>query len=1282
MTLLFAGMTFAAAQTSRQLPSKEDLMSTNFNFGKDSAFRGALPKVDAKSFKASPNFKRPAINEMRDLADMQKGISKPESLCDDGYYWMGGEAWTVDTDGTVWVGGAGGNFYFGNCATPTTVHEEWWGDVPLRIRIHNSIAYVFCYFYTYVLDVSDPMSPSFLSYGPGYGYAEKDVIPSPDDSYLLMAYAGGGIDVFDLATMEYTWWVPSPEYAYYSMYVPEDTTSAGKTLIAGDLFAGTIDFWDISDLACSPPTYLGTIDDKIHAHEASNPADTGWNLYGVDANTGIVFYRYPYLYASSVPWQVYHPFLYYFTPYGDMQTVGQWVSVYRVEHINTPADSYFVKEQTDKYDIPRLGNSASIAQDAAVGGVFEANSQRRIALYEDQFANIIDDGYPTRPYDHPNDHQVFDGAFENGFGVAAMGSAGFRFFNAGFSETSHYWTGGYANGVVANGNYLYVPSGAAGLAILDNTDPTMPVTLAFVEPNDYFQYVWAVAVAPDGNTCYVTDYDYNVWVVDITDKHNPVVLSTVAPYLAGDYVYSLAMAGEYLVVGTGSTLELVDVTTVPSVPTQLDTRTLTGECWSVKTFEHPSYPGQVFIGAVTPTDYFTYRFTGGVFTDTGTIGGFSQLYDLAIAGQNAYVIDTNSQIFPIQMISSSPAIHFTLSTAGTMPLWIGYSWTHSYITKIDNSWLASSGDNTVYGYPAVFLVDIGTNPLAPAIVPAGQAGIMPFDYLYGLTYYNGYVYYGTDYFGIGALLLKPDFDMPNVIAGPTVTPVYGIMTAPSYLEGQVTLSIQVEDDTTAITSVVFKYYDGSAWRKIATKTNSTAAGVIGTYSHVWDINKWTYGAGNGPIRVEITDSGCNTTIIDTAEIYHLNLIPDYELVWDAGCNEPPVGGICTAAGAWTVCGDLCMTIWGYAYPGNLVSDGSVDDISQIAYAIDGGAWTLIDIPTDGPNPYYLCLDTTLLTDGSHTLTVRVTDDCSLQGFDDIYGQSSFTFTVDNLGPQPYITSPMAGDLVRGADIRVAAKMFAEMASRPVNLVRFYLDSTDTTTVGQIIATGTLVGSATTKDTNGEFSFQWDATTVPYGDHILVAVVWEDDVCSCGPYRTPLVSFNLVSYTAMAVSASGAPTSGNAPLSTVLTASVTGGQAPYTYAWAFGDSQTGTGNVVSHTYNTAGSYTATVTVTDNTAATATATVSITVNTSIVPPTISSVTKAGSPFRLHIYGTHFQAGCVVKINGTAVPFETFKDSTHVVAKKGSALKNMCPKGTAVQITVVNPDGGISNQFPYTR
>ncbi len=162
----------------------------------------------------------------------------------------------------------------------------------------------------------------------------------------------------------------------------------------------------------------------------------------------------------------------------------------------------------------------------------------------------------------------------------------------------------------------------------------------------------------------------------------------------------------------------------------------------------------------------------------------------------------------------------------------------------------------------------------------------------------------------------------------------------------------------------------------------------------------------------------------------------------------------------------------------------------------------------------------------------------------------------------------------------------------------------------------------------------------------------------------------------------APSTGTAPLNVAFTGTVdaqncTGNPA---FEWVFGDGGTSTEQTGSHTYTTEGTFNWSYTVTvDGVSCSKTGTVTV---GGIAAPTISSVSKMSSPFRLKIMGTGFAAGAVVKINGVNVPDQKVKSATQIVAKKGAALKNMCPKGTAVTITVTNTDGGVSNAYTYTR
>src|SRR5262249_39992889 len=89
---------------------------------------------------------------------------------------------------------------------------------------------------------------------------------------------------------------------------------------------------------------------------------------------------------------------------------------------------------------------------------------------------------------------------------------------------------------------------------------------------------------------------------------------------------------------------------------------------------------------------------------------------------------------------------------------------------------------------------------------------------------------------------------------------------------------------------------------------------------------------------------------------------------------------------------------------------------------------------------------------------------------------------------------------------------------------------------------------------------------------------------------------------LTAAASGSPTSGQVPLTVAFTATATGGTPPYSYSWNFGDgSATSTLQNPSHTYSTAGTYTATLTVTDSSTPVKTATSSVTITASPIAGT---------------------------------------------------------------------------------
>lgn len=95
---------------------------------------------------------------------------------------------------------------------------------------------------------------------------------------------------------------------------------------------------------------------------------------------------------------------------------------------------------------------------------------------------------------------------------------------------------------------------------------------------------------------------------------------------------------------------------------------------------------------------------------------------------------------------------------------------------------------------------------------------------------------------------------------------------------------------------------------------------------------------------------------------------------------------------------------------------------------------------------------------------------------------------------------------------------------------------------------------------------------------------------------------------LAASASANPGHGTAPLAVAFTATASGGVPPYTYRWEFGDGGTSTLQNPTHTYASAGTYSAQLTVTDSEGQAVTRTASVTVTAPDLP---ASGDEAGSP-----------------------------------------------------------------------
>ncbi|MGV8039266.1 MAG: PKD domain-containing protein [Thermoanaerobaculaceae bacterium] len=115
----------------------------------------------------------------------------------------------------------------------------------------------------------------------------------------------------------------------------------------------------------------------------------------------------------------------------------------------------------------------------------------------------------------------------------------------------------------------------------------------------------------------------------------------------------------------------------------------------------------------------------------------------------------------------------------------------------------------------------------------------------------------------------------------------------------------------------------------------------------------------------------------------------------------------------------------------------------------------------------------------------------------------------------------------------------------------------------------------------------------------------------------------VSSSALQVTAQANPTSGPAPLAVSLTGGASGGTPPYSWSWGFGDGGTASVQNPSHTYQSPGTYQATLNVTDSASRSGSATVTITVTSAasyryLIPSVAHNPGSGGTMWRTTIAG----------------------------------------------------------------
>src|SRR2546426_828650 len=236
----------------------------------------------------------------------------------------------------------------------------------------------------------------------------------------------------------------------------------------------------------------------------------------------------------------------------------------------------------------------------------------------------------------------------------------------------------------------------------------------------------------------------------------------------------------------------------------------------------------------------------------------------------------------------------------------------------------------------------------------------------------------------------------------------------------------------------------------------------------------------------------------------------------------------------------------------------------------------------------------------------ITFACSASGGTPPYVYA-WTLSDGGIGTGPTVTHSFSSPGTYEATCTVT-DLFLGIASASKSVVISPLPSVAASVDHDLAAPGTvLTFSASPSGGDGSFSYEWTfddgptGTGSPASHSYSAGGIYSPAVTATDSLGgTKVTQTQTVSVTAppapLGASVSAPRQAADVGQSVSFTCSATGGAAPYSYGWTFGDGNTGSGPAVNHVYQSAGAMTVTCTATDSASASAAASKSVDVSPS--------------------------------------------------------------------------------------